>query len=274
MEHDKAKLLSLCDNLFVLIAATIQHDSALGRGGRKGHGARLLDNSYFMQLSQALLQHGIKPHDSEFLADNILFVAAAHSCNDTFMQCSTSTDVQHTFHDGKTISLTLGSLAGLLRLCDELSDNRQRVSLDTDGNIPDYVIDSSKVFWEHSLCIATSTIKFEHGKGAFVRIEYNLPTEKKDNVYQIIDENNVIQRITLYTFIVNRIRKVRAEMSMCCMTFSSIAPMNNLEIVLKYTTNRREVHKKNPTYPCLPNAPQGKYWDDICGTKENEDLKF
>ena len=221
------------DELFVLTAAVLWHDAAM-IDGRKNHAINL-KNPQFIQMimnSLSILDSRL----SEFFCTTILNVACAHSDDKTLQYCKTIEMADGRF-DAELVSVRTKALAGVLRLCDELSDDSSR----TNAVAMERVDSTAMVYWLHSKYINCSQIRVNGNRNSpnEVYIVYKIPHEHLFTSYTLLDGKTVC----LYQFVINRIEKVHAEMTMCCPLFAELTFIEKLTVkLLIMGANNSEEH--------------------------------
>ena len=243
------------DELFVLCAAALWHDAAM-IDGRPNHAINLKKPFYRQKLIESLNLFDIQT--AEFYCDIILNIACSHSDDNTLIMCRTSQDTRIVVD--KTLIRTK-ALAGILRLCDELSDDKTRSNSIAITKVPS----SSLIYWLHSKYIDISEIKMNPTGGLFsnneVYIRYIVPCE---HLFEKRRLNNDYC-VSLHQFIINRIGKVHAEMSMCCPLFSEFAYIDNLSVDFTISISERQHHKLDPIklVNSISSVHRPQYWDNI-----------
>ena len=223
------------DELFALTAAVLWHDAAM-IDGRKNH-AKNLKNPSFTQMIMSTLDT-LDSRLSDFYCTVILNIACAHS-DDKSLQCCKTVETLAGRVDAETVSIRTKALAGLLRLCDELSDDPSR----TNAIAMKRVDPAAMVYWLHSRYIALSQVQVSNKRSDpnGVHIVYKIPCEYLFKPYVLADGKN----ICLYQFVINRIEKVHAEMTMCCPLFAELTFLEKLTVeilILGGENNDEELH--------------------------------
>ena len=234
MQGEGILVMQFLDELFVLSAATIWHDAGM-RWGREDHAKRIKipgEKSPYGDIHNTLASFGLGRQKND-MTDLIALVAAAHSDNDSFNECKPKAEISDLI--GGQFVVRAAALAAILRLCDELSDGRSRV---TQG-IWDSVEGKNKIYWLHSDCISESEICANSG---IVKISYRINIDEMEHKYPVTvrcpesGENTKIY-VSLYEFILNRIDKVHAEMNTCCPLFSDFVRINELKVGFEFYNN-------------------------------------
>lgn len=249
------------DELFALTAAVLWHDAAM-IDGRKNHAINLKKPQFTQMIMSTL--NILDSKLAEFYCTVILNIACAHSDDDSLQTCKTVELADGRF-DAETVSVRTKALAGLLRLCDELSDDASR----TNNIAMERVEQTAMVYWLHSRYISLSQIKINNIRTEpnGVHIVYKIPYEYLFKQYTLADG----KELCLYQFVINRIEKVHAEMTMCCPLFSEFTSLVNLtvEILLLDGVNNCEgicldiIQMVNAISP----VPRPDCWRDISHSK-------
>jgi hypothetical protein len=227
MGNDIARIDKICDDLFVLSAATIWHDSAMAKGKREGHAETLRKDMGIRQwISDSLTGMGLEDETTlKKIVSLICRVAAAHSDEESLSDCIHERIIMV---DDRYLIVRERALAAMLRLCDELSDDYTRIT-------PNYTPDSdSEIYWNHSASVASVRINKD-----VVCIEYRISPEAIENhrLYRVKTINLMTgkiewKQVSLLNYILFRIDKVHSEMNVCCPLFSEFALINELEVKL------------------------------------------
>lgn len=249
------------DELFVLTAAVLWHDAAM-INGRKNHAINL-KNPQFTQMIMSTL-NTLDSSLSDFYCSVILNIACAHS-DDKSLQCCKTIQTADGRFDSETISIRTKALAGLVRLCDELSDDRSR----TNDIAMDRVTPAAMIYWLHSRYISLSEIQVSSARNQpnTVHIIYRIPCERLFTIYTLEGGKDVY----LYQFIINRIEKVQAEMTMCCPLFAELTFLEKLTVeiyILGGDNNSEEfqletIHLTNAISP----ISRPECWQDLSLSK-------
>ena len=250
---EKEKLIS-GDEVFLLIAAAIWHDVAMA-DGRMDHANRLNDARYVQEIVSSL--SAFSDEVKHLYCEQILSIACSHSHDESLLTCKSIGRRERVGID--TVIIRTKMLAGLLRLCDELSDDSSR----SNNLALASVADESKVFWLHSKYIILSEIAMDNSNRQYqnvVKIHYRVPYEDMFECYTLQDE----QTVSLYQFIINRISKVHAEMTMCCPLFSEVAVLGKLEVHIEIVQDNKSIWQGTINLDNGITSPhRPKYWDDI-----------
>lgn len=202
------------EDVFVLMSCILWHDVGM-ICGRKEH-ARLLINF------QHDLSYALKDKD---LVQTIYNVCCSHSSssNDVFRSCMNYRSLR--FYGGK-VNVAEKTLAAMLRIADEISEDRSRIELDP--NIFDKVPNDQKIYWEH--CASINYSGFDDNT---IRLVYNIDKDKIFKEYEIgLDPQNNTLHKTLYRFIIERICKIINEMVYLSPYYTSLFRIDCIDLTI------------------------------------------
>lgn len=258
------------DELFALAAVALWHDAAMIEG-RKNHAVNLKKPKYTQAIMSTL--DTLDSKLAIFYCTVIQNIACAHS-DDLSLQCCKTVETASGRYDGAdTVSVRTKALAGLIRLCDELSDDPSR----TNDAAMEVVPPEAMVYWLHSRYIDISQIQVcnDRSRPNEVHIVYKIPCEHLFTTYTLVSGNNVC----LYQFVLNRIEKVHAEMTMCCPLFAELTFLENLTVEIFILGDRSKGEELRLDTIELTNAispvPRPECWQDLSQSKlvsDNENL--
>ena len=249
------------DKLFVLTAAVLWHDAAM-IDGRKDHAINLRKLQFTQMIMSTL--NTLDSSLADFYCSVILNIACAHSDDKSLQSCKT-VEVADGRFDSETVSVRTKALAGLVRLCDELSDDRSR----TNTIAMERVDKVAKIYWLHSRYISLSEIQVSSSRNHpnTVHIVYRIPYEHLFTLYTLADGKDIY----LYQFVINRIEKVHVEMTICCPLFADLTFLEKLIVeifILGDSDNSEElqletIHLANAISPIT----RPECWQDLSLSK-------
>lgn len=258
------------DELFALAAAALWHDAAMIEG-RKNHAVNLRKLKYTQAIMSTL--DNLDSRLADFYCTVIQNIACAHSDDSSLQHCKTVEMASGRYDGADTVSIRTKALAGLIRLCDELSDDPSRTNDTAMEQVPPEAI----VYWLHSRYIDLSQIQVskDRNRPNEVYIVYKIPYEHLFTAYTLVNGNDVC----LYQFVLNRIEKVHAEMTMCCPLFAELTFLENLKVEIFILGDRSKGEELRLDTIELTNAispvPRPECWQDLSQSKlvsNNENL--
>lgn len=257
------------DELFALTAAVLWHDAAM-IDGREKHATNLKKPQFIQMIMSSL--NILDLNLAEFYCTVILNIACAHSDDESLQTCKAVELADGSFNT-ETVSIRTKALAGLLRLCDELSDDPSR----TNDIAMERVDQAAMVYWLHSRYISRSEIQISNRRSELngVHIVYKIPYEYLFKPYVLVGGKNVC----LYQFVINRIEKVHAEMTMCCPLFAELTFLENLTVEIFILGDKSKGEELRLDTIELTNAispvPRPECWQELSQSKlisNNENL--
>ncbi len=212
------------EDIFILMSAALWHDVGM-LIARNNHARNLINYSREIQILTS---------DSN-VTQTIYDIACAHGSNKKFDDCINFIPLN--FY-GKDVNVSKKTLAALLRIADEISEDDKRITKANEvfASIPK----ENQVFWEHSAAISYS--KYKNNR---ITIKYALDIEKAFKKYKF--ENGKRKTITLYEFIVNRICKIINEMIVCAPYFSTICRVDALNITIEFQKQKNWICEESIT---------------------------
>lgn len=210
------------DDIFVLIAAILWHDSAM-KYKRKDHAINIYNPEIVQAMTNCISPLITENSIVKFYVDNILLIASSHSCYDKLSRCESFVSIDDT---SDRIIIRQKSLAGILRLADELSDHFSRYNEVALENVDV----KSKIYWKHSNYIKESNIIINqiHAE-SIAKICYQIPEKELFCEYEV---DNVDTKVSIYHFIINRLDKVHHEMTLCCPLFSELSYISSMQFLI------------------------------------------
>lgn len=199
------------EDLFILLSATLWHDVGM-LISRKDHARHLIKYSREIKIFTS----------DDNVTQTIYDIACAHGSNKKFEDCI---NFIHLNFYGKDVDVSKKTLAALLRIADEISEDNKRITKTNEvfAKIPN----ENKIFWEHAAAISYS--KYKNNK---ININYAVDIDKAFKEYEI--QNGKQEKMTLYMFIINRICKIINELIVCAPYFSTICRVDALNVTIEF----------------------------------------
>jgi hypothetical protein len=216
------------EDIFILLASTLWHDIGM-LIERSDHGKHLIE------FNAEILKY---VNDNK-VAQTIYNVACAHSSNKKFFDCANYNPLK--FYD-KKVYVAEKTLAAILRIADEISEDKNRITLSPVifNNVPV----GNKLFWEHAASISYSAIDNNN-----IHIKYEIDANKIFTEYEYAKDSsgNPINK-TLYDFIIERICKILNELTICSPYFSNICRLDALDITIEVQKQKDWICEEIITY--------------------------
>jgi len=198
------------EDVFVLLSAALWHDVGM-LISRGDHARHLIKYSGEIKLFTS----------DDKVTQTIYDIACAHGSNKKFEDCTNFIPLN--FY-GKDVEVSKKTLAALLRIADEISEDDSRITKSNEvfSKIPN----ENKIFWEHAAAISYS--KYKNNR---IVIKYAVDIDKAFKRYEF--QNGKQKTMTLYMFIINRICKIINEMIVCAPYFSTICRVDALNVTIE-----------------------------------------
>lgn len=139
---------------------------------------------------------------------------------------------------GVTYQVRPRALAALVRLADEISENRFRISADLLPNVPD----ENRIFWEYANCI--SSCRADPLRERIV-VQLAIPGERAVARYRcppkLHERASADGTISLIEYIVCRLEKMNLERAYCSPEFTCYASVRSLEVRLSVLRNAERI---------------------------------
>ncbi len=180
---------------YVLLVAILHHDSAmvLGRRGHEKKAAAVVESLKAL-IPEPTLRRLIK----EIIQAHTGVTALGHP----------RVKERVSLH-GTTLEVRPRALAAVLRLADEISESRERISLAQLPTVPD----ASRLYWEYAKTVTASAPLSEYDLG----VDYELELEDAVAVWPCSDRKLAPDgNIALIEYIASRMEKLNRERAYCC----------------------------------------------------------
>jgi len=201
------------EDIYILLCAALWHDVGM-LVDRDDHGRHLIKFA-------TEIQRYVK---DQKVTQCIYDVACAHGSNKKFDDCVNFVPLN--FY-GKHVDVSKKTLAALLRIADEISEDQNRITKTQE--VFDAIPTENRVFWEHAASISYS--RYRNHK---INLVYSVDIDKVFKKYSCPDG----KKITLYRFIIQRVCKIINEMIMCAPLFSSICRIDALHLTIQFQRQR------------------------------------
>lgn len=197
---------------YLLLFAIIYHDSAmvLGRRGHP-HKAKEIIEELKVFVPDPLSRRVIKE------------IVSAHSGRNTLKRPRAT---ERLTFDGTTTTVRPRALAAILRLADEISENRSRISQALLETVPD----TSRIYWEYANTVNASAPIDQYTIGIDFELDMSRATKIFDcQEYQGLTEDG---EVSLIEYLVYRIEKMNIERAYCVAASSGLLRFQEIRVSL------------------------------------------
>lgn len=234
-------------DIFVLLSAIIWHDIGMLLG-RDDHGTNI--TNFVISINKFV--------NDEELSKSITHVAAAHTSNNYFNICK----IMNKFNlpDNTVAIVQEKLLAAVLRLSDEVSENKHRVT--TLESVIKKIPPDQLVFWQHAKAINLSYYDITDDS---ISIGYKIPSDMVFKKFKVVEKDGTLSKVDFYNFITSRICKVYRELELCNPFFKDFISVSKYHVEIVF------VHKTLATGVIKESTPIEKNIDFLGYSKNSPD---
>lgn len=218
-------------DIFILLSSIIWHDVGMV-DRRSGHEARV------QEIGNHIQKTGFP---QPILLRTVLEIVKAHSGRDGLKipkndEYCTLTKESFTFHPK--------ALAAILRFADEISEDRNRISMDVYEKVPD----DQQIYWQYANAISSCIADPERGR-VVVNIELDVTLATQRFICkEYPDRVDAEGKISLIEYIVCRLEKMNTERSYCSVYFSRYVQISEIEARFTILNRNMRVEEYEKTF--------------------------